>query len=390
MYKILTLNNISTVGLEHLPRDKYEVASEIQQPDAILVRSHKMHDMAIPTPLKAVGRAGVGVNNIPVKQLSERGIAVFNAPGANANAVKELALAGLLLAARNICQAWGRACTLSGTDEELHRAVEAQKKHFVGVELPGRTLGVIGLGAIGVQVANAALALGMRVIGYDPEITVERAWALSAEVGQATSLDHLLSQSDFLSLHVPLLEATRGLIDRERLRNMKPGARLLNFARAEIIDEEAVAEAIKEGKIAAYVCDFPSNRLKGHPQVIALPHIGASTLEAEENCAVMVVKEIREFLENGNVQNSVNFPEAILPRTEGRRIAIANANIPTMVAQISTHLAEAGLNIIDMLNKSRGNLAYTLVDVDRPVPEHLVVGIKAIKGILSVRALERF
>lgn len=389
MYKILTLNNISVSGLECLPRDKYEVASEIQQPDAILVRSHKMHGMTIPATLKAVGRAGVGVNNIPVKQLSERGIAVFNAPGANANAVKELVLAGLLLAARNICQAWGTACTLSGTDEELHRAVEAQKKRFVGVELPGRTLGVIGLGAIGVQVANAALALGMRVIGYDPEITVKRAWALSSEVEQATNLDHLLSQSDFLSLHVPLLEATRGFIDREHLRSMKPGARLLNFARAEIIDEEAVAEAIKEGKIAAYVCDFPSNRLKGYPQVIALPHIGASTLEAEENCAVMVVKQIREFLENGNVQNSVNFPEATLPRTKGRRIAIANANIPTMVAQISTHLAEAGLNIIDMLNKSRGNLAYTLMDVDRPVPKHLVEGIKAVKGVLSVRALER-
>lgn len=389
MYKILTLNNISVSGLERLPRDEYEVASEIQHPDAILVRSHKMHEMAIPPTLKAVGRAGVGVNNIPVERLSERGIAVFNAPGANANAVKELALAGLFLAARNICQAWETAGTLSGADEELHRAVEAQKKRFVGIELPGRTLGVIGLGSIGVQVANAALALGMRVVGYDPKITVQRAWALSAEVGQAASLDHLLSQSDFLSLHVPLLDTTRGLINRERLMSMKPGARLLNFARPEIIDEEAVVEAIKDGRIAAYVCDFPSNRLKGCPQVIALPHIGASTLEAEENCAVMAVEEIREFLENGNVQNSVNFPEAVLPSTEGWRIAIANANIPTMVAQISTHLAEAGLNIIDMLNKSRGNLAYTLVDVDRPVPGHLIEEVKAVNGILSVRALHK-
>lgn len=389
MYKVLTLNNISVSGLERLPRDEYEVASEMQHPDAILVRSHKMHEMAIPPTLKAVGRAGVGVNNIPVERLSERGIAVFNAPGANANAVKELALAGLFLAARNICQAWETVGTLPGTDEDLHRAVEAQKKRFVGIELPGRTLGVIGLGAIGVQVANAALALGMRVVGYDPKITVQRAWALSAEVGQAASLDHLLSQSDFLSLHVPLLDTTRGLINRERLMSMKSGARLLNFARPEIIDEEAVVEAIKDGRIAAYVCDFPSNRLKGCPQVIALPHIGASTREAEENCAVMAVEEIREFLENGNVQNSVNFPEAVLPSTEGWRIAIANANIPTMVAQISTHLAEAGLNIIDMLNKSRGNLAYTLVDVDRPVPGHLIEEVKAVNGILSVRALHK-
>lgn len=387
MYKILTLNNISIVGLDRLPRDKYEVASEIQHPDAILVRSHNMHEMAIPPTLKAVGRAGAGVNNIPVARLSEGGVAVFNAPGANANAVKEAVLAGLLVSARNICQAWEAARTLTGTDKEIHREVEAQKKRFVGVELPGRTLGVVGLGSIGVQVANAALALGMRVVGYDPQITVQRAWALSAQVEQATNLDHLLSQADFLSLHVPLLEATRGLINRERLRNIKPEAILLNFARAEIVDEDAVVDAIEEGKIAAYICDFPSNRLKGHPQVIALPHLGASTYEAEENCAVMVVEQIREFLENGNVQNSVNFPDAVLPRTDSWRLAIANANIPTMVAQISTHLAEAGLNIIDMLNKSQNDLAYTLVDVDRPIPKYLVDGISAVQGMLSVRAL---
>ncbi|ABA56706.1 D-3-phosphoglycerate dehydrogenase [Nitrosococcus oceani ATCC 19707] len=387
MYKILTLNNISIVGLDRLPRDKYEVASEIQHPDAILVRSHNMHEMAIPPTLKAVGRAGAGVNNIPVARLSEGGVAVFNAPGANANAVKEAVLAGLLVSARNICQAWEAARTLTGTDKEIHREVEAQKKRFVGVELPGRTLGVVGLGSIGVQVANAALALGMRVVGYDPQITVQRAWALSAQVEQATNLDHLLSQADFLSLHVPLLEATRGLINRERLRNIKPEARLLNFARAEIVDEDAVVDAIEEGKIAAYICDFPSNRLKGHPQVIALPHLGASTYEAEENCAVMVVEQIREFLENGNVQNSVNFPDAVLPRTDSWRLAIANANVPTMVAQISTHLAEAGLNIIDMLNKSQNDLAYTLVDVDRPIPKYLVDGISAVQGMLSVRAL---
>jgi D-3-phosphoglycerate dehydrogenase / 2-oxoglutarate reductase len=387
MYKVLTLNNISVVGLDRLPRDEYEVASEIQHPDAILVRSHNMHEMSIPPTLQAVGRAGVGVNNIPVERLSAAGIAVFNAPGANANAVKEAVLTGLFLAARNICQAWDAARALTGTDQEIKRAVEAQKKRFVGIELPGRTMGIVGLGAIGVQVANAALALGMRVIGYDPKITVQRAWALSAQVEQATSLDHLVSQVDFLSLHVPLLESTQGLINQERLRSMKPGVRLLNFARAEIVDEKAVIEGIKEGKIAAYVCDFPSNQLKECPQVIALPHIGASTHEAEENCAVMVVEQIREFLENGNVQNSVNFPNAILPRTEGWRIAIANANVPTMVAQISTHLAEGGLNIVDMLNKSRGNLAYTLVDVDQPVSESLIKEIKGISGLLSVRAL---
>lgn len=387
MYKILTLNNISPTGLERLSRDEYEVGSDIQHPDAILVRSHNMHEMAIPPTLKAVGRAGTGVNNIPVARLSERGVAVFNAPGANANAVKEAVLVGLLLAARNICQAWEAACTLAGTDEDLKREVEAQKKRFVGIELPGRTLGVIGLGSIGVQVANAALALGMRVIGYDPQITVNRAWALSAEVERASNLEHLLSQVDFLSLHVPLLEATQGLINRERLKNMKTGVRILNFARAEIVDEEAVVDAISEDKIAAYVCDFPSNRMKGYPQVIALPHIGASTHEAEENCAVMVVEEVREFLQHGNIQNSVNFPDVMLPRTEGWRLAVANANVPTMVAKISTHLAEEGLNIIDMLNRSRGSLAYTLVDMDRPIPKTLVDEIKATQGVFSVRVL---
>ncbi|BAW80235.1 D-isomer specific 2-hydroxyacid dehydrogenase NAD-binding protein [Candidatus Nitrosoglobus terrae] len=387
MYKILTLNNISVKGLDRLPRDKYEVASETQNPDAILVRSQNMHEMALPATLKAVGRAGAGVNNIPVTSLSERGVVVFNTPGANANAVKELVLVSLFLAARNICQAWSAASNLIGTDDEIHREVEAKKKHFVGIELPGKVLGVVGLGAIGVQVANAALALGMRVIGYDPQITVKRAWALSAEVEQASSLDHLLSQVDFLSLHVPLVDATRKLINQEKIKIMKLGMRLLNFSRAEIVDEDAVINAIKEGKIAAYICDFPSNRLKGHPQVIALPHIGASTNEAEENCAVMVADQIREFLQDGNIRNSVNFPDVMLPRTEGWRIAIVNANVPTMVAKISTHLAEEGLNIIDMLNRSRGDLAYTLVDVDGTASERLITEIKNIHGVLSVRML---
>ncbi|MDE2090017.1 MAG: 3-phosphoglycerate dehydrogenase, partial [Gammaproteobacteria bacterium] len=357
MFKILTLNNIHVVGLEQLPRDKYEIASEIAHPDAILARSFNMHDMDIPPSVKAVGRAGAGVNNIPVANLSARGVPVFNAPGANANAVKELVLAGMLLACRNVCQAWDFARTLTGDDASLHQQVESGKKQFVGFELPRRTLGVIGLGAVGVQVANAAQALGMKAIGYDPEITVQRAWQLSSEVQQALSIDDLLARADFVSFHVPLNAATRHMINAQRLKVMKNGVVLLNFAREEIVDAEAVCGAIAAGKVYAYVCDFPSNRLKNHKRVITLPHIGASTREAEENCAIMVVEQVRDYLENGNVRNSVNFPEVAMPRTEGYRIAVVNANVPNMLGQISTALAKAGLNIVDMLNKSRGELA---------------------------------
>ena len=374
-------------GLERLPRDRYEIASEIQHPDAILLRSFKMHDMEIPASLKAVGRAGAGVNNIPVEKLSKLGIPVFNAPGANSNAVKELVIAGMLLAARNICQAWDFARNLEGDDAEINRQTEAGKKNFVGFELPGRTLGVIGLGAIGVKVCNSALALGMKVIGYDPEITVERAWQLSSEVQQASSVDDLLSRVDFVSFHVPLVEGTRHMVNAERLRNMKDGVVLLNFARSGIIDDEAAVAALDSGKLHAYVCDFPSNLLKNHPRVVTLPHLGASTREAEENCAIMVAEQVKDYLENGNIKNSVNFPEVFMPRNGGYRLAVVNENVPNMLGQISTVLADCGLNIVDMLNKSRGEIAYTLVDVEAEVGEDCLERLRAIEGVLAVRAL---
>ncbi len=387
MYKILTLNNISVAGLERLPLDRYEIASEIQHPDAILLRSFKMHDMELPATLKAVGRAGAGVNNIPVDKLSERGIPVFNAPGANANAVKELVVAGMLLAARNICQAWDFSRSQEGDDATINKAVEAGKKNFVGFELPGRTLGVIGLGAIGVQVCNAALALGMKVIGYDPDITVQRAWQLSSEVQQAISVDDLLNRIDFVTFHVPLIDATRNMINADRLKSMKKGVVLLNFARNGIIDDAAVLAAIETGKVYAYVCDFPSNLLKNHPRVITLPHLGASTVEAEENCAIMVADQVRDYLEHGTVTNSVNFPEVQMPRTEAFRLSVVNANVPNMLGQISTILADAGHNIVDMLNKSRGELAYTLVDVETALSDACLERLRGIKGVLSVRTL---
>ena len=387
MHKIQTLNNISVAGLERLPRDGFEVASEMTHPDAILVRSAKMHDMELPASVKAIGRAGAGTNNIPVPKMTERGIVVFNAPGANANAVKELVLAGMLMAARNIGPAWRFSVGLSGTDEEIGKAVEAGKKNFKGFELPGRTLGVIGLGAIGVKVANAAHALGMKVIGYDPTITVKSAWQLESSVKQAVSVDDLLARSDFVTFHVPLIESTRRIINAERLKLMKKNAVILNFARDGIIDDQAVVAALDEGKLYGYVCDFPGNLLKDHPRVITLPHLGASTAEAEDNCAVMVADQVRDYLENGNVTNSVNFPEINLPRSAGVRLAIVNSNVPNMVGQISTDLGKAGVNIIDMLNKSRDNIACTLLDVDKAPDQSLLDEIAAIPGVLSVRCL---
>lgn len=387
-YRIQTLNNISARGLERLPRERYEVASSLSDPDAILVRSADMHSFDVPATVVAVARAGAGTNNIPVARLSKRGIPVFNAPGANANAVKELVIAGLFLAARNICQAWDYARRLQGSDEEIDVAVEQGKKKYVGYELPGRTLGVIGLGAVGVEVANAAHSLGMRVMGFDPQITVQRAWQLSSGVEQALSLDDLFSRCDMVTVHVPLLEATRGLVNTARLRLLKNNGVVLNFSRAGIVDERAVIEALDAGKLHAYICDFPTNALKNHPKVVTLPHLGASTVEAEENCALMVVDTLREFLENGNVRHSVNFPEAILPRTAGAtRLAIANENVPNMVGQISTALAAANLNIADLLNKSRGELAYTLIDVDGAIPAAIPEQLRNIEGVLGVRML---
>ena len=387
MKKILTLNNISPVGLDHFPRDSYEVASEIQHPDAIILRSYNMHEMEIPPSVQAIGRAGAGVNNIPVDNMSKAGIPVFNAPGANANAVKELVIAGMLIGSRNLCQAWDFARGLKGDDASIHKAVEAGKKQFVGFELPGKTLGVVGLGAIGVQVANGALALGMNVIGFDPDITVKRAWEMSSQVAQATSIEELLSRVDYISFHVPLVDATREMINTERLKLVRKNLVILNFSRDGVIDDAAVVEAIEQGRIYAYVCDFPNNLLKDHPRVVTLPHLGASTRQAEDNCAVMVVEQVREYLENGNVRNSVNFPELIMPRNGGFRIAIVNENVPNMLGQISTCMADAGLNIQDMLNKSRSELAYTLVDVDSALSADCLESIAAIDGVLSVRAL---
>ena len=387
MYKILTLNNISVSGLERLPRDRYEIASEIQHPDAVLLRSYSMHDWSVPASLKAVGRAGAGVNNIPVPQMTAKGICVFNAPGANANAVKELVLAGMLLAARNICPAWDYARKLQGTDAELSKQVESGKKQFVGIELPNRTLGVIGLGAIGVKVANAARALGMRVIGYDPHITVSNAWQLSSQVEQALSVNEMAGQADFITLHVPLNDATRQLINTPLLNNAKPGLILLNFSREGVVDEEAIHEALQAGKLKSYVCDFPTSRLKDHPRVIMLPHLGASTAEAEDNCAVMVADQVRDYLENGTVHNSVNFPEMAMPRNGGPRLAIVNANVPHMIERISKAISGAGINILDMLNKSRGEIACTLVDTAAPVSDEVVAQIAAVEGVLSVRGL---
>jgi D-3-phosphoglycerate dehydrogenase / 2-oxoglutarate reductase len=388
-YKILTLNNISIRGLERLPRDKYEVASEIGHPDAIMVRSADMHSTEIPASVLAIGRAGAGTNNIPVPDLSKRGVPVFNAPGANANAVKELVIAGMFLAARNICQAWGYTRGLQGDDQQLEEAVEKGKKKYVGYELPGRTLGVVGLGAVGVEVANTAHALGMKVLGFDPAITVQRAWQLSSGVEQALSLDDLFARSDMVTVHVPLIDATRQMVNAARLKLMHKGSVVLNFARAGIVDEAAMIAALDADQISAYICDFPTNAIKDHPKIVALPHLGASTNEAEENCAIMIADTLRDFLEHGNVRNAVNFPEAVLPRTQNSvRLAIANENVPNMVGQISSALAGASLNIADLLNKSRGDLAYTLMDVDGSTfPETVVAQLKAIPGVLAVRVL---
>lgn len=387
-FRVQTLNAISPKGLERLPPDRYELGDATARPDAILVRSADMHGREIPASVLAVGRAGAGTNNIPVSLLTQRGVPVFTAPGANANAVKELVLAGLLLGARHIGPALDFVRSLDLEGEALDAAVEAGKKRFVGHELPGRTLGVIGLGAIGVEVANAAHLLGMHVLGYDPQITVQRAWQLSSGVEQALSLDDLFSRSHAVTVHVPLTDDTRGLISARRLALMPAGATVLNFARAAIADEAAVIGALRSGHLGAYVCDFPSAQTRAVAGVVALPHLGASTSEAEENCAMMVVDTVRDFLEHGNIRHSVNFPEAALPRVPATsRIAIANSNVPNMVGQISTRLAEAGLNIADLLNKSKGEVAYTLIDIDGRVPAGLVEKIASIQGVLHARAV---
>lgn len=387
MFKVLTLNNIAVEGLRHLPRERYEVASEITHPDAVLLRSHNMHDMDIPDTVAAIGRAGAGTNNIPCDAMAARGVPVFNAPGANANAVKELVIGGMLMGARNLGNARAYVKTLKETGDDLKKAVEAGKKQFVGFELPGKSLGVIGLGAIGVEVANAALDLGMKVDGYDPAITVRNAWQLSSGVDQEETLDQLFQHADFVTCHVPLITATRNIVNADRIALMNDGGVLINFARGGVVDDAAAIAALDSGKLHAYVTDFPTPELIAHPKVTALPHLGASTGEAEENCAIMVAENVKDYLENGNIRHSVNFPEARLSRLDAWRITIANANVPNMVGQISTCIADAGLNIEDLLNKSIGDFAYTIVDVNGEPSEALLDALRSIDGVLTLRNL---
>jgi D-3-phosphoglycerate dehydrogenase len=386
-YQILALNAIASEGLHRLSATRYAVGKWVEHPDAILVRSLDMHSMTIPASVKAIGRAGAGTNNIPVTEMSRRGVPVFNAPGANANAVKELVFAALLMAARNVLPALDYVSSLRGDTRDLEKRVEEGKKQFAGVELPNRTLGIVGLGAIGSLVADTTIKLGMKVIGFDPEITVDAAWRLPSSVRKANSIEELLKQSDFVTLHVPLLAVTRHLIDERGLAAMKPGAVLLNFARDAIVDEGAVVAALRAHRLKCYLCDFPSAKLFGEAGVVALPHLGASTEEAETNCAVMVVDQVREFLEDGTMTNAVNFPNVEMPRESRFRVAIANANVPNMLGQISTAVARAGLNIHNMVNKSRNEMAYTLVDVDSPIEEAVIRELAAIEGVLSVRSI---
>ncbi len=386
-FKVLTLNKISTTGLQRLPAGRYVTANDIAQPDAIMVRSQNMLEMDIPGSVLAIARAGAGTNNVPVKKMSARGVPVFNAPGANANAVKELVITGMLLASRNIIPALHFTAGLSGDDATMHKVVEDGKKHYAGTELRGRTLGVVGLGAIGRLAADAAIGLGMQVIGFDPEITVDAAWGLSSHVKKAHSIEDLLKHSDFVTLHVPLLDATRNLIDEKRVAAMRSGAVLLNFSRDAIVDEDAVIAGLASKHLRCYVCDFPSNKSLSNDKIIALPHLGASTEEAEVNCAVMVAEQLRDYLEHGNISNTVNFPNVSMPRESTFRLAIANANVPNMLGQISSALAAAGINIHNMMNKSRGEMAYTLVDTDTVLPDTLIAQIAAIPGVLMVRAL---
>ncbi len=386
-YRVRVLNHISAGGLKRLPWDRFAVSADVDDPHAILVRSADLHELEIPESLLAVGRAGSGTNNIPIARMSDRGIPVFNAPGANANAVKELVVAGMLLASRNIDDALKYLDSLDPDDPELEQKVEAGKKAFAGYELAGQTLGIVGLGKIGCLVADAAIKLGMHVIGYDPEITVDSAWSLPATVRKAHSLSEVLKHSNFLTLHVPLVDATRGMIDAGGIAQMKAGAVVLNFSRGGVVDETAILEALETAQLAKYVCDFPAPHLAQQPGVILLPHLGASTREAEENCAVMVAEQVRDYLLDGTIRNSVNFPDVILPRESRFRVAIANANVPNMVGGISHEMATAGLNIATMTNKSRRELAYTLVDVDSDVPDSVIKAIGDIDGVLMVRYL---
>ncbi len=388
MYTIQTLNKISPAGLDRLPREEYEIASEIPRPDAVILRSFKMHGMEIPDSVKAVARAGAGTNNIPIPACTERGIPVFNTPGANANSVKELVIAGLLLSSRRLYRGIRWAEGLIGKGEEVPKLVEKEKSRFAGPELMGKKMGVIGLGAIGVSVANAAEDLKMEVTGYDPFISIDAAWGLSRKIHRAQSLDHILAESDFISLHVPLNSQTRGMINAERLKLMKPGARILNFARGGLVVNEDIIAVVKTGHIDRYVTDFPDEELLKTENVIAVPHLGASTPEAEDNCAVMAAEQLRDFLEQGNIRNSVNFPACTMEFSGDHRLLIANRNIPNMVGQISTILAEENINIQDMLNRHREEIAYNIIDTDSPVTPTALEKIHGIDGVLMTRQLK--
>ena len=387
MFRVRTMNKISSLGLDLFPRDKYEVASEIPNPDAILVRSADLHAIDIPASVLAIARAGAGYNNIPVSECSSRGIAVFNTPGGNANAVKELAIASLLLASRDVLGgiAWCRG--ISDKADEVPDLVEKGKSRFEGPELKGKTLGVVGLGAVGVMVANDAAALDMDVIGYDPFISVEAAWNLSRSVVRADTLEGLLAKSDYISLHLPLNDATKGLLDAEKFRYMKKGARIVNLARGALVNEADIIEALYSGKIACYVTDFPTAELLGCPGVISIPHLGASTPEAEDNCAIMAVKQIMEYLESGGVRNSVNLPRCSLDRRSPSRLAVINRNIPNMVGQITTILAEENINIMDLINHHRDDYAYNIIDTGQEVSWDALEKIKKVDGIIRVRTV---
>jgi len=384
---VRVLNNVSANGLARLPPERYTVGKDVAEPDALVLRSADLHGVTIPASVRAIARAGAGTNNIPVAAMSARGVPVFNAPGANANAVKELVLAGLLIAARQLAPALRFVETLDVQAAELEARIEDGKKAFAGYELAGQVLGIVGLGRIGCLVADAAIKLGMQVLGYDPDITVDAAWSLPSQVKRAASVAEVLKSSQFVTLHVPLLPATRGLVGAGNIGLMKPGAVLLNFSRDGVADTDAVCAALDANALGAYICDFPGPALHGHPRAVALPHLGASTREAEENCAVMVIDQLRDYLEHGQVVNAVNFPAVQMARESRWRVAIANANVPNMLGQISTTMAQAGLNIHNMVNKSRGEMAYTLVDVDSAVVPEVLAGLSAIPGVLMVRYL---
>jgi len=386
-WQILVLNAISASGLKQLPADHYHATKDVAAPDAVLLRSADMHGMEIPASVRAIARAGAGTNNIPVAAMSARGVPVFNAPGANANAVKELVLAGMLMAARNLPGALRFVASLDPADSQLEHKVEDGKKQFAGLEIAGHTLGIVGLGKIGCLVADAAIKLGMNVLGYDPDITVDAAWSLPSQVKRAASVADVLKHANFVSLHVPLVAATRHLVNADNLSHVKAGTVLLNFSREGVVDDAAVLANLDKKHLGMYVCDFPNAALHGHERVLALPHLGASTREAEENCAIMVAQQLRDYLEHGNIANAVNFPAVSMARESKFRVAIANANVPNMLGQISTTMASAGLNIHNMLNMSRGEMAYTLVDVDTAVKPGVLKRLQAIDGVLSVRYL---